>query len=269
LVWKPVQRVDLFKQLSDQIGGTPAIADINQDGIAEVYSNNKIFNALTGVKLLDGGSNGIGTEFSIDFVADALSVAAQLDDDTTDLELAAGYTIYKVRISNINGTLGISMVPINIEVDNKFRDGLTSVADINLDGKLEVIVTSPGLGNDALVYVYSLKNGVSTLLAKSYPTNISYSGIGPAFIGDIEGNGTASIIISKESFLQCYKYDGSSTLQLYWNFITQDTSSFNAVTMFDFNYDGVQEIVYHDEIGLRIIDGSSRQPREIINFACY
>ena len=105
--------------------------------------------------MADGGNNGLGRELVSPFDAPTISVAGQLDEDTTDLELAAGYTIYKVKINNLNGITGNSMTPFNIPVDGLYRDGFTSIADINLDQKLDVIVSSPGISGLGLVYVYT------------------------------------------------------------------------------------------------------------------
>jgi len=117
--------------------GTIGFADFNQDGIPEVYVGNRIFNARTGVKLADGGDLGIGHNERF-----GVSVAAQLDGDPSDLELAAGYTIYKVLITNPDGLTGNTMTPHSILVDGQFRDGLTGIGDINSDGILDVIVHS-------------------------------------------------------------------------------------------------------------------------------
>ncbi|MBK8405138.1 MAG: hypothetical protein IPL25_13965 [Saprospiraceae bacterium] len=61
----------------------------------------------------------------IDFAPDGVSVAAQLDDDVKDLELAAGYTIYKMNLTNLNGSIGNTMTPHNLMINGKFRDGYT------------------------------------------------------------------------------------------------------------------------------------------------
>ncbi|MBK9108607.1 MAG: VCBS repeat-containing protein [Saprospiraceae bacterium] len=126
LYWISDSRVDRYTHSRDEMGGTPALADFNQDGVPEIYVNNKIFNARTGIKLADGGANGIGTEIAIISGGEALTIAGHLDNDSTDLELAAGYTIYKVKITNLNGITGNIMTPNNIQIDNRYRDGYTT-----------------------------------------------------------------------------------------------------------------------------------------------
>ncbi|MBK8483612.1 MAG: hypothetical protein IPL31_04505 [Saprospiraceae bacterium] len=63
--------------------------------------SNKIFNAQTGVKLADGGHNGIGCDISSGLFYGPSTIASQLDTDTFDLELVAGYSVYKVNILNL------------------------------------------------------------------------------------------------------------------------------------------------------------------------
>ncbi|MBK8370122.1 MAG: gliding motility-associated C-terminal domain-containing protein [Saprospiraceae bacterium] len=254
-------------------GGSPAFADFNQDGIPEVYIYNEIFNAQTGVKLAEGGFNGIGqASRSFNAYSYSTTIAADLDDDVNTLELAAGYSVYKVEITNTAGKNGNSMTAYNLTVDNNERDGYTSIGDINLDNKLDVIISSQGLGNNSRLYVYSLQNDVPVLIAKtSMPS--SFGGCcpeasGAAFVGDINGNGSPVIGVTRPYLLLTYKYNGTTSLQENWRLSTNDESGTTGMTMFDFNQDGVQEIVYRDENFLRIINGSVQPPVDLSTFSC-
>ena len=57
--------------------------------------------------------------------------------------------------------------------------------------------------------------------------------------------------------LRMYEYDGTSQLKLLFSISTTDKSGFTGLTMFDFNQDGKQELVYRDETDLRILEGST------------
>lgn len=256
--------------IRNQKGGNIALADFNQDGIPEIYINNKIFNAMTGIKLADGGVNGIGGGWDINgYTFPPLTIAAHLDNDSTDLELAAGYTVYKVIIRNTNGLVGNSMIANNIKINNEFRDGYTEVADINSDGKLDIVVGAMALSNNVLLYAYTLSNGIPQLLAKvSFNAGIEAT-FAPPCIGDIKGKGQTSILFSRTSILNSYSYDGTSTFQLDWSTNTNDQGSPAISTMFDFNFDGIQEIVFRDDTFLRIINGSVIPPIEIAKSVCY
>lgn len=264
-----------IKWLSDQkyyvdskneIGGKIALADFNQDGISEVYINNMIFNALTGVKLVDGGSNGIGTGFNGGL--EPVPIAAQLDEDSTDLELAAGYTVYKVSITNTNGTAGNKMTAHNIKVNSLYRDGFTTVGDIDSDGKLDVVVTSQGVNNATLVYTYSFSNGSSKLIAQANPSGLEFD-IGPPLVGDINGSGKPSILFMTDSKLHAYSYNGKTLLKQDWSYSTTDSSGSIGLTLFDFNNDGVKEIIYRDMTALNIVDGSIIPPKHIAKLDCF
>ncbi|MFZ1705107.1 MAG: gliding motility-associated C-terminal domain-containing protein [Saprospiraceae bacterium] len=256
-----------------QYGASPAFADFNQDGIPEVYIYNEVFNALNGVKLTDGGYAGLGSVItSFNSYAYATTIAADLDDNPNDLELAAGYTIYQVNIQNTTGLTGNSMTASNILVDNQLRDGFTSIADINQDGKLDVIVSSQGNSSTSRLYVYSLLSGSLTLLAQTAipsPGNgCCGTHVGPAFVGDIDGSKKPTIGICRPYTLLTYKYDGTTILKEFWRISTNDESGSTGMTMFDFNQDGIQEIVYRDENTLRIINGSNSPPVNLTTFPC-
>jgi len=253
-------------------GGTVGFADFNKDGIPEVYIYNEIFNAQTGIKLADGGLNGTGLHYehlSYDGSV-SVSIAAQLDSDTSGLELAAGYTIYKVNINNPNGMIGNSMTPYNITIDGSLRDGFTSIADINQDGQLDVIVSTYGNNSNAKLYAYSLNNNITQLLAKTdLPSgSTSYHWSGHPLIGDIDGSGLPTITLTRPYRLLAYRYNGSTSLQQYWSLTTNDMSGMTGMTMFDFNQDGAQEIVYRDETQLRIINGGIIPPVVLASFNC-
>ena len=51
-VWRTANYVG-----DDVVVSTPQVADINQDGVPEVYVGDRIFDAITGIRYVDGGSN--------------------------------------------------------------------------------------------------------------------------------------------------------------------------------------------------------------------
>ncbi len=262
------------KNLEYRYGGTPSLADFNQDGTPEVYIYNEIFNAKTGRKLVDGGLNGKGMRTAYTSSgSNSLSIAGYFDDDDTDLELAAGFTIYKVLISNIDGTQGNSMIPYNFRLNGRLIDGMTSMADINLDGRMDVVVTSDGDFPNAKIYVYSLIENVPTLIAQASPsrgqTNCCPDQIGPAVIGNLLDTKKPTICVNRPSKLLAYNYNGTTNLQLIWDLPTNDISGVTGLTMFDFDQDGFHELVYRDETNLRIIDARTNPPRDLASFSCF
>lgn len=240
-------------RINQAMHGVIGFADFNKDGAPEVYMDNQIFNGQNGILLSEGGQNGIGGENDVHASMRPLSIAAQLDEDTLDLELAAGYTIYKVQLTNKNGISGNKLMPYNIIVDGLMRDGNTSVADINLDGKLDVIVSSPGIGSDAKLYCYNLENGATNLIASVSPPG-TISNMGAPCITFINTNKYPSILITRENLLLSYRYDQSNVLRLEWSLATTDNSGLTGITCFDLNNDNVTDIIYRDETHLKIIN---------------
>ncbi|MBK9641948.1 MAG: gliding motility-associated C-terminal domain-containing protein [Saprospiraceae bacterium] len=267
-MWMSDKRVDVYKQFREMPGGAIGIADFNQDGMPEVYVNNKIFNGQTGALLCDGGSNGLGLEYAIDFAPDGVSVAAQLDDDVKDLELAAGYTIYKMNLTNLNGSIGNTMTPHNLMINGKFRDGYTSIGDINVDGKLDVVVTSPGINNEALVYAYTFNSGNPSLIAKAQIPGNDYSGIGMASISRLGKFPTPSILFTRFCKIYSFHYSGSMNLNLDWTITTTDSSGTTGIGAFDLNSDGNQEVIYRDETDFQIFDASTIVPTILFRTPC-
>lgn len=252
--------------------GTPGLADFNQDGIPEVYIYNEIFNAVSGIKLADGGNNGVGIANATSLVGSvSITIAGQLDDNPDDLELAAGYSIYKTLIVNPNGLAGNLMTPMNISVDGLLRDGFTSIADINQDGKLDVIVSSEGAFPNGKLYVYDVQMGTTNLIAS---ISLQSGGgafshyVGAPFIGDFNNSGAPKIAMTRSYRLYGFEFDGSNTLSQLWSMTTNDESGATGVTMFDFNQDGSQELVYRDQSNLQIIDATGAVPAILASFQC-
>ena len=244
-------------------GSALGLADFNSDGTPEVYVYNQIFNALTGVKLAEGGvANGMGIMTVQAFGDLSNPVAANLTT-SPGLELAAGRTVYNVVITNINGTAGNSMTPISIPTQN---DGYTSLADINLDGSLDIVVAASG--NPGKIYVWNPGNGTPVLIASINLPGASGNWIGVPFIGDMDKDCQPEIGVVRSRIVYALEYNNTATLQTKWTLTTSDASGFTGITMFDFNQDGTQELVYRDETTLRIIDGSGSTPTVIGTTPC-
>lgn len=241
-------------------GGSLSMADFNRDGISEVFIHNNIFNAETGVLLASGGNNGIG---GIGFAT--ISIAADLDDDPSDLELAAGYSVYKVKITNQNGVLGNAITANNILINGFGRDGLTAVSDINNDQKLDIIiVTAQNLYSG--IYVYTYQNNSYEIIAKiEWPI---YIPLGVLSFGRLTQNGKLDILLTTTDAIKKYSYNNSILLNEDWSFAINDGSGYSGLSIFDFDNDGIQEIIYRDETELKIIDAKNNMPKTITVAKC-
>ncbi len=229
------------------------LADFNSDGIPEIYFGNTILNATTG-KLLAQGNIGFGANMYNDLNYDIYhifhSVAGDFLQDNPGLELAAGNTVYKVNLVNLNGSNGNSMIPVIAE--KSVIEGLTSSADIDGDGKLDVVlVRSSDYSDGGGVMIWNPRT------RKSIASGKAGGGGGIAFIGNVDNDCTPEIGVAFGHELKMYKYDGTPNLKLLYSLPTTDDSGETGITMFDFNQDGKNELIYRDETDLQIIEGNT------------
>jgi len=223
---------------------TPAIADFDDDGIPEVYVGNKIYNALTG-NLITSGVGSKGENFNR---KEAFPVAADvLPDaycaDCSGLELVCGNTVYAINISAGTMTAQVNSLP------GALNDGFTSVADMDLDGELDVIVVSEGA-----IYIWDPRSGLQMGNTINIPNTTNG---GRANIGDYDNDGIPDIGVGGLNRYLTVDFDTSTfTLSQKWLKTIADASS-DATTgsIFDFECDGAVEVVYRDEENLQIWDG--------------
>ena len=239
------------------------LADVNGDSIPEIWSMRKIFNAVSGVELatipeilgysllyVGSGGNAI------------MPVFADFDNDGI-LEFAGGNKVYKLNITNSSGTAGNSVTLWKSITANGIGDGLTSVADIDLDGYLDVVVVRNGC-----MYAWKPYNGAgsSSELIASCPYSSTTAG-SRALLTDVDNDGYPEILFTYAANVTAYKYVPSTqSLQQMWLKSTSDLSGATTLTAFDFNQDGSVEIVYRDQSDMRIIDGVTGNNKS--SFAC-
>jgi hypothetical protein len=238
-----------------------AVADINGDGYAEILAVNKIFDAATGRVLVTLPAGGRG--FAAGGPPSYMPVFADVDNDGIQ-EVVAGNTVYRISITNRNDETGNSAT---ILAQITQPDGFTSVADIDLDGDLDVIVTgatAAASANSVIMYVWD--GATAQQIGNTVTLSSTGSRISRPFAGDITGNGRSEIAFTYYLAIAAYAYNsGTNTFQLLWKKTTTDYSGATTMSMFDFNQDGEVELVYRDETHLRIIDKNGENRT---TFAC-
>ena len=228
------------------------IADINGDGHPVIWALNKIYNAVTGVELLTLPEV-IGKYYGGNPSGAAMPVFADFDNDGV-LEFAGGNKVYKLHISDYNSTVGNSAELWKTISGNGIGDGVTSFADIDLDGYLDMVVVW-----DDCMYAWKPFTGIG-----SEPTLISicpYTAIHPAsraLIADVDNDDYPEILFSYAYGMTAYRYNpATQSLQQMWQQPTSDDSGCTSMTAFDFNLDGNVEVVYRDMTHLRILNGAT------------
>ena len=236
------------------------IGDINNDGNVMLYADHKIFNASTGAVLLTlpdtpkGKRNGS---------AAIMNLLADMDNNGT-LEAVAGTRVYKLNISNLANETGNSYeilyeLPLSA-ISDVHPDGYVSVADVNFDGYLDVIIATNTTNLTTqrpriVVWNPQTESLIGDTIATGYYANPAISRV---FVGDVDSCGYPELVVAVNERLFCHKWD---TVKLKfvekWRKTITDPSGMTYMCMFDFNQNGKQEIVYRDEQRLRIIDGAT------------
>ena len=248
-----------------------AMADFNSDGIAEIYAGNHIFqfdfsnpNSVQLNRVLVGsGNSGQNAGWTSQPLAvDILSVAdCGGDPDCEGLELVAGTHIYSVDLDALDGD-GVEMKiqrDLNVMTGGNFDDGFTQVADVNLDGILDIVCNSE-IDGDPGLYIWD-KNGLH-FSHKFFLSTIEISGLTIANVYDDRLDGYLQdfpeIVAVERNQLTCYNFhlfQDSPTSPFWWQVDYKDNSRDSSPSAFDLNGDGYSEILVRDEIEFRILYG--------------
>jgi uncharacterized repeat protein (TIGR02543 family)/uncharacterized repeat protein (TIGR01451 family) len=255
----------------------PMLADLNRDGIAEVVVGDKVFNARTLTLLVDGNlafdptmGFGRGAHYLVYPPTPTSSIMAIGDMDNDGFqEVIGGHSVYKVNITNTSGTSGNSFVlwsrcdsigPLGA-IHNEVGDGPTAIADIDLDGFLDVVVTTRKSDNSHNAFYIWNPRTHHLLHSNTVDTiNIASSHVSPslAFIGNIDMDPEPEICFAASFRMYAYDYNISAkTLSIKYVKTTNEDTGSTTMCMFDFNQDGMNEIVYRSQDKLMIIDGQT------------
>ncbi len=223
-----------------QFEGSPGIADFNADGNPEVYFGNRIYNSQTGALIASGGAGSKG----VNPAAVAWhSVAADVLPAVPGLELVCGNTVYVVNI-------GASLVMPQPNNLGALPDGFTSIADMDMDGLLDVVVASNG---DVWCWNPVSGNQIgNTFLIPGTGTG------GRPNVADYDNDGQPEIGVGGNNRYVVIDFDiPSTTFSQLWVMNTVDGSQMTTGSAFDFEGDGITEVVYRDENVLYVYDGAT------------
>lgn len=221
-------------------GGGIAIADMDLDGFPELSFGDTVW-TTTGGTITRRFVGGVGTGGGYDSETSAIS-----DMDLAPnghLELLAGNTCYKddgTILWNQSATL---------------PDGFPAVGDFNKDGKPEAVLVGNGK-----VWVLDGATGVPVpwLSAATNPFTLPGSGSGGApTVADFDGDGYPEIgVAQKNKYAVIKPSTKTSSITQLWAMDNHDFSSaVTGSTVFDFEGDGIAEVVYADECWLWVFSG--------------
>jgi len=243
-------------------GSELAIGDIDNDGLPEIVGITS-----TG-EVICFENNGVHKWTSTVNVGNRRAVAiADIDNDGKPEVIAGRVVLNNDGSQRWAGTAG-----------NSYN---TVVSDLDLDGVPEVISGSTAYRNDGTVYWTAAVNGasrdaVANFNKDAFPEVVTVAGskvymwahdgtplwgpvaipsgggAGPPLIADVDGDGILDIGVAGYDLYTVFNRDGT----IKWTAKIQDASSGAAgATAFDFDQDGAAEIVYSDELFLRVFNG--------------
>jgi outer membrane protein assembly factor BamB len=221
----------------------PAVADMNRDGVPEIVVRHVIAHADGTVlrRIRDDRASG-----------SAYNTLADVDGDM-DLELVSANGVYRYD--------GTPLWERTVDMPSRpaIPLGNIAIADLDLDTTPEIVVVAAG--NHA-IYALDAASGdtvwgpidvnppeiAAEVLADGNPT-----GGGPPTIANFDTDPNPEIAFAGGFAYVIFEHDGSRA----WYFVTRDRSSRGTgSSIFDFEGDGLAEVLYNDELFMRVFRGT-------------
>ncbi len=221
-------------------GGGLALADMEGDGDPEVAWRGAVYTWSGGTFTERFNVAGARGGWPQPTVSTSTSFFVDLDDDP-DLELLAGRTAIDTDGS--------------ILWQHPGSDGFAAVADFDEDGAPDVVFVASG--------TVTLLDG-ATGMVKVPAATLQGTGFGgPPTVADFDGDGAPEIGVAQANRYSMLEVDmGAGTISTAWSVLNHDnSSSVTGSTVFDFEGDGVAEVIYNDECFLWVFDGPTGEVR--------
>ena len=241
----------------------PVVADLDGDAVPEFVAGNMVFDYNGNLKATLAYRANAGN-----FGLVGLPLVVDLDNNGIP-EIVVGTNVYKY-----NGTTAVLWATAP-NIPN--QEGCNMAADIDQDGNIDLVFHSTYNASPAFVKVWTPATRQDLGNLPFTPPSTTQRSI--PFIGDIDGivtNGkkypeicinTAISSTGSRGTLYAFSYTGSGFVQK-WAMPHSDGSGGTILTLFDFNNDGIVELVYRDETDIHIFDGSGSTPISVFSYQC-
>lgn len=243
------------------------VADVTGDGFPEVIA----LTSTTRVDAVSGDGTVVWSSGTTSMGAYPQPAVADLDNDGTA----------EVVFDNIvlDGTDGTTIARLTSGVTTSWRTPV--IADLDLDGHREILLGNATFAGDGTLLWTNAGNGSGNFAAVAnidsdpegeamfvsnsqlliYDSDgsmirtvtIPGSNPGPPSVADFDGDGEVEIAIPANTTISLYEMDGTKV----WSSTMQDNSGLAGCSGYDVNGDGAYEVLFADELALRIYDGAT------------
>jgi hypothetical protein len=245
-----------------------AIADVDNDGEPEIIAAS-ITNQIVA---LDTSGNPEWTSQSFAWQMFPQPTVADLEGDG-DVEVIFDIAIVEgssgATVTTLKGVTSLWRAPVVADVDN---DGVQEILlgehCFSPDGTIEFSV--PRVGDSTFAAVADIDGdpgGESFWVTGNKMYIVDDDGTilktvnlygsayrpGPPAVADFDGDGVVEVVVPASYRLEMWEIDGTRI----WDVPIQDASGIAGVSGYDVNADGVYEVLYADEVRLRIFDGAT------------
>lgn len=222
---------------------TVAIADMDNDGKAEIVEGGLVFDSQTG-KLTLTPVSGQEKWGANDASYGPVSIIADVDGNDASKEQ---YVVTGNRAFKKDGTILWDQF-----TKNGLSDGYPAIADLDKDGTPELVVIAQGK--------LRVQNAITGDLIESITLPGTGRG-GPPTIANFDKDGIPDIASANGTKYNVFGYDATKAigqrLSVKWSKDTQDGSSnVTGSSVFDFEGDGSAEVIYNDECYSRVYRGT-------------
>ncbi len=214
----------------------PVISDMNHDGTPEIVAGRVILNADGTTRGVGNGGHGSWGKLPGGISEGSIPAVVDIDLDG-DEEVITGNTWYDIDGNTIWDDGGGGVLS-----NGRKGDGMVGIANLDDDPEGEVVISS-----------YDSVRAIDTdgRLLWGPVTPAGANIVSPSAIADIDLDGRPEIIVAGGNQLIALNHDGTEL----WNVPVTDESGATGASIFDFEGDGVPEVVYIDEIQMMAMDG--------------
>ncbi|MCA9653480.1 MAG: hypothetical protein H6712_12570 [Myxococcales bacterium] len=256
------------------VNGGPSLANLDADPQAEIVFGAGVIDH-DGTVVWDQGSDGANYGTNGTYRGGLTAIVDLVGDSTP--ELVSGRHAWSVDWQEMGG---VPQVALSLLWDAGGSDGYPAIIDIDRDGTPEVIVVASGQvrvldGETGLAWCGIDPTDAMCLadpMLRTPAVAIPGGGIGgPPTVADFDGDGRPEVAAAGGSSYSVYDFarpgedisvppgdpmPSAGAIFVRWSQTTQDQSS-NATgsSVFDFQGDGVAEVVYADECYMRVYSG--------------